>query len=214
VPDGLPPEVAALAETLAVVLKGYDRTPVRAGERAVVLGTGAVGLLWVRVLSARGARVTAVGRRSERRAKATAMGAEDVLDVSVFEDRLRSEGPTADLVVEAVGSEAAWRLAVDAARAGGRVHLFGGLPRGSTVALDAARLHYDELLLAASFHHTPYHFAEALSLLAGGFLDAAALIEERVALDDLPAFFRRGFEGGRPLKAAVLPASRPAHEEV
>src|SRR5688500_6265231 len=40
-PDGLAPEAAALADTLATVLKGLDRTPVRAGERAVVLGTGA-----------------------------------------------------------------------------------------------------------------------------------------------------------------------------
>src|SRR5688500_13837180 len=50
VPEGLDARTAALAEALATVLKGYDRTPVRRGERAVVLGTGALGLLWTRVL--------------------------------------------------------------------------------------------------------------------------------------------------------------------
>jgi L-iditol 2-dehydrogenase len=207
VPQGLAPETAALAESLATVLKGYDRTPARAGESAVVIGTGGQGLLWVRVLASEGVDVTAVGRRKDREEIARALGASRVVGVSEFEERVRAGEVAVDLVVEAVGSVESWATAVASARPGGRVHLFGGPPRGTTLPLDTQRLHYDELLLTASFHHTPYHFSEALHRLAHGFLAPALLIQEHLDLADLPHFFRRHFEGEGPLKAAVRVAA-------
>jgi len=196
IPDDVEAETAALSEIVAVVVKGHDRTPARRGERVVVFGAGPLGLVWVRVLSADGARVTAVDPRRERVEAARAFGAER----TVLEADSAGE---ADLVIEAVGTTGAWDDALAAAAPGGRVHFFGGTPKGTTVELDTQRLHYDELLLTASFHHTPYHFAEALQLLAKGFLDPALLIQERLPLDELPAFFERAARGEGPLKAAV-----------
>ncbi|MDF1700122.1 MAG: hypothetical protein P1V36_03055, partial [Planctomycetota bacterium] len=70
-------------------------------------------------------------------------------------------------------------------------------------ALDPRRVHYEELLVTASFHHTPFHFADALRLLGDGFVDAPLLLQEDVTLEDLPAFFERAAAGGGPLKATV-----------
>ena len=70
VPAGLAPEVAALADNLACVLKGHAETPGRAGETALVLGTGPAGpALDVGARARRRAR-DAAGRRpgSARRA--------------------------------------------------------------------------------------------------------------------------------------------------
>jgi L-iditol 2-dehydrogenase len=160
------------------------------------------------VLSARGAEVTAVGRRADRERVARALGATRVEAIGAFEERVADGEVEADLVVEAAGTVESWQTAIAAARPGGRVHLFGGPPRGTMLPLDTQRLHYDELLITASFHHTPYHFAEALRVLATGFLDPSLLIEERVPLAELPTFFRRHFEGEGPLKASVV--VRPA----
>ncbi len=191
IPDGLPAEAAAMAEPLACVIKGNDRTPARKGEHAVVIGTGALGLLWVKVLATAGAHVLAVGRRPERAESAHAFD---------------PEAAEADLVVAAVGSTDAWELALATASPGGRVNLFGGPPERTTVGLDTQRLHYEELLVTASFHHTPFHFAEALRLLSEGFVDPALFIQQRLELDALPAFMARAASGGGPLKAAVTPS--------
>ncbi len=83
--------------------------------------------------------------------------------------------------------------------------LFGGPPERTNVALDTERLHYAELLVTASFHHTPFHFAEALRLLEQGFLDPEVFIQERLTLEELPAFMARAASGGGPLKAMVAP---------
>lgn len=184
---------AALTENLACVLKGIDRTPARPGERVLVVGTGPMACLWIHVLAAREADVTVLGRSAASVERAAAFGAAPAsTDASGF-----------DLVIECVGSEEAWRSALVAVRPGGRVNLFGGPPRDMPVPLDGARLHYDELTLTASFHHTPHHFEQALLTLAAGVIDVASLVTATVALDDLPAFFA---QEERPLKALVTPS--------
>ena len=205
VPAGVDPRAAALAENLACVLKGRDRSPGRAGERALVLGAGAMGLIWTRVLTLTGVEVTAVDPLPARRDLALQAGAATVLDTGGLEAVLEAATGGWDLVVEVVGDPAVWETAVRAAAPGGRVHLFGGPARGTSIRLDTQRMHYDELTLVASFHHTPYHFAEAVRAAASGLLDPGLLVREEVALESLPDFFRRQFEGGGPPKAAVLP---------
>jgi L-iditol 2-dehydrogenase len=96
-----------------------------------------------------------------------------------------------DLVVEVVGTAEAWQHSLAAVAPGGRVHFFGGPPAGTKLPIDADRLHYEELTLTASFHHTPGHFAKALGLLADGFVDPELLLEPPMALDDVPAWLSR-----------------------
>lgn len=205
VPEGVDPRAAALAENVACVLKGRDRSPGRAGEQGLVLGAGAMGLIWTRVLSLTGVDVTTVDPLPDRRDLALQMGASRVLDTGELDDLLDAGELRADLVVEVVGDPGIWETAIRAAAPGGRVHLFGGPARGTSIPLDTQRMHYDELTLVSSFHHTPYHFAEAVRAMAAGLLEPGVLVREEVALSDLPAFFRRSFEGGGPPKAAVVP---------
>ncbi len=88
----------------------------------------------------------------------------------------------ADIVVEAVGQPQAWSEAVAAVRRGGTVVLFGGLPRGD-VPLDPYRIHYHELTLRGSYHHTPAAIREALGLLAGGAYPFAELLTHAYPLE-------------------------------
>ena len=81
--------------------------------------------------------------------------------------------------------------------------LFGGLPAGTEVAVDATRVHYDELTLRGAFHHTPRHVRAALAFLASGAYPWERLVSHRIALDQLPALFADPPDD--LLKAAVLP---------
>jgi L-iditol 2-dehydrogenase len=184
-PPGLAPEVAALADNVACVLKGHGETPGRAGETALVVGTGPLGRLWSWRLAQAGARVTAAGRTAEGLADLRAFGAPEPLTVDDLERRVRA-GLRFDLVVEAVGRPETWGLALAAVARGGRVQAFGGPPAGTTLPLDAHRLHYDELTLTASFHYTARQLVEALALLGGPGPWRALLADAPLALDDLP----------------------------
>jgi L-iditol 2-dehydrogenase len=191
VPPGLAPEVAAMVEPLACCLRGVERARVDAGETVAILGAGPIALMLSACVADAGGWPVVVGGREERRSLAGAFGAE------------LGDGRGADVVVEAAGSEQAWADAVELVRPGGTVVLFGGLPRDARPALDAYRLHYEELTIRGSFHHTPAAVRAALAFLASGAYPWERLVTHRVLLDELPRLFA---DPPRDLlKAAVLP---------
>lgn len=201
VPAALASEVAALADNVASVLHGLERTPPRAGERVLVLGSGPLGLLWTAFLARAGCEVTLASRRGAQAPLGVGMGATRVLAV----ERL---APTErfDLVVEAAGTPEAWQEALARTAPGARVNLFGGVPAGSALAVDATRLHYEELLVTAAFHYAPAQLDEALAWLAPGGAGASLaprLLGEALALEALPAWLAAAAAAPAPAKAVV-----------
>jgi L-iditol 2-dehydrogenase len=191
VPAGLAPEVAAMVEPLACCLRGVERADVQAGDTVAILGAGPIGLMLAACVADAGGWPVIVGGREERLALVDEFGA-DVGD-----------GRGADVVIEAAGSVDAWTDAVSLVRPGGTVVMFGGLPRDAAPTVDAYRVHYDELTLRGSFHHTPATVRAALGFLASGAYPWQRLITHRVLLADLPALFA---DPPRDLlKAAVTP---------
>jgi L-iditol 2-dehydrogenase len=191
VPPGVAPEVAAMIEPLACCLRGVERAGVRAGDRVAVLGAGPIGLMLAACIGDAGGWPVVVGGRPERRALVAEFGAE------------QGDGVGADVVIEAAGTEEAWFRAEELVRPGGTVVMFGGLPRDARPPIDAYRLHYEELTIRGSFHHTPSAVRAALGFLASRAYPWERLVTHRVLLDDLPALFA---DPPRDLlKAAVTP---------
>jgi L-iditol 2-dehydrogenase len=212
VPEGVPLAHAALAEPLACVVRGIEVSRIAAGQAVAIIGSGAVGLMFVALARQRGARVVAAGRNRERLARALQLGAVATVAAPAAElaARLREQSPDGrgfPVVIEAAGGVETAEAAVGAARKGGLVNLFAGCPADARVALDASRVHYEELTLTSSFHHTPAALREALALIAGGRIDAAALIGDEAPLEALPEVLRA--RGARSLKTAILPWGEP-----
>ena len=81
VPNGLPPDIAALTEPMAVGLHAVRRGEVKKGDVAIVIGCGPVGLSVILHLKAKGVRqVIASDFSPGRRALAQACGADVVID--------------------------------------------------------------------------------------------------------------------------------------
>jgi L-iditol 2-dehydrogenase len=95
-------------------------------------------------------------------------------------------------VVEAVGRPAAWRAALALARPGGEVLLYGGCPAGSEVTFPTHALHYAELRVMGSYHHTPEAVRAALALLTSGTVPFSELLGPPVGLGDVPAVLAAG----------------------
>ncbi|HEX7525257.1 MAG TPA: zinc-binding dehydrogenase [Gaiellaceae bacterium] len=191
VPSGLAPEVAAMLEPLACCLRGVERAGIEAGDSVAILGAGPIGLMLSACVADVGGWPVVVGGREERRALVDEFGAEP------------GDGRGADVVIEAAGSAQAWFDAEELVRPGGTVVMFGGLPRDARPPIDAFRLHYEELTLRGSFHHTPATVRAALAFLSSGAYPWERLVTHHVSLAELPALFA---EPPRDLlKAAVVP---------
>jgi L-iditol 2-dehydrogenase len=189
IPGELPAAAAAMAEPLAAALhavsRGSDATDVG------VLGGGPMGLMLTSLLIAQGRTVTVAERHPDRRAQASALGATAVAELARHE-----------LVFEAVGRPETWTAAAAAAAPGGVVVLVGGCPRGSDVSFPAGAIHYDELDLRGTFHHSYAEVEEALALLARGDVEWRALAGDTISLDELPAALAA--PGGGPARKWVV----------
>ncbi len=191
VPAGLASEVAAMIEPLACCLHGVERARIEAGQTVAVLGPGPIGLMLCAAARDAGANVVVVGGRPERQELAGAFGA------------VVGDGQGADVVIEAAGTEDSWADAVELVRAGGKVVFFGGRERGSDLAVDTYRLHYEELTLLGSFHHTPRTVRAALAFLGSGAHPWERLITHQIGLDEVAGLFEDPPDD--LLKAAVRP---------
>src|SRR5258708_23428896 len=80
IPEGVSYEEAAMVEPLACVVHGRVFAELRSGETVAVIGTGPIGLMFVRLCKLAGAEVIAVGRGEARMAVAHDLGADVVID--------------------------------------------------------------------------------------------------------------------------------------
>lgn len=218
VPDQVLLEHAALTEPLACVVRGLEESGARAGDTMVVIGAGPIGLMFMHAAELAGVKVIAVVKRREQIAPARLFGAVSVVQVDAVDDviaatRALTPGERgADIVIEAVATPATWEWAVEMVRKGGLVNFFGGPPSGTKVQLDTNRLHYGDITLKASFHHTPATCRTAFGLVTSGRFKCADYITGHARLDEVPAVFTRMLRRDRGLqdiKTAVIPEGAP-----
>jgi 2-desacetyl-2-hydroxyethyl bacteriochlorophyllide A dehydrogenase len=90
IPEGVPFEIAALTEPLAVALHGVNRAEAKPGDKVVVFGCGPIGLGMVLWLVDRGVQdVVALDLSDERLERAMALGASAVINPSKEDVRAR-----------------------------------------------------------------------------------------------------------------------------
>jgi len=202
---------AALVEPLACTLRGLQETGVRGGDTVAVIGLGPIGMMFVRLAKAvYGARVIAIGRRNQQLERAAKMGADELVlndegaDV-VGPVRKLTGGRGADVVIEAVGLPELWQLAIQLLRRGGVVNLFGGCPGETHISLDTNLLHYSELSLKASFHHTPALIRKALDIISRGYITAKDLVNRVEPLTNLLEVMQHLMSHNGHLKTAIIP---------
>jgi L-iditol 2-dehydrogenase len=209
-PENVSFHEAALVEPLACVLRAAEKTEIEEGSTVVVIGMGPIGLMFVQVLKAQGAKVIALGNRSTQLAMAKTMGADYVVDSTrsnVVEQvrKITSGMRGADVVIEAVGSKETWQQAMGMVRRGGTINLFGGCPSGTHIPLDSTLIHYSEITIKANFHHTPRHIREALDVIHRGKLKAKSLITGEEHLAALGSVLERLLNRNGDLKIAIIP---------
>jgi L-iditol 2-dehydrogenase len=193
VPEHLPMALASMTEPLACVLHGIARSGVKPDDRVVVLGDGAIGLMFVAVL-AKNTEVILWGGNNHRLEIGEKLGAaktfnyHQVTDIANTVKEL-TDGWGADVVIEATGVPSVWETAIACGRPGATINLFGGCPKDTSISVNTEKLHYSELTLKGVFHNTPEYVKSALSLIASGTIPFDLLISENRPLQDLEQVF-------------------------
>ena len=211
VPSNVSYEEAAMVEPLACVLRGLHETNLEIGDTVVVIGGGPIGLMFVQVAKLKGCNVISVAKRDSQVPAAKRLGADDVVQITQVQDpvdavrALTPDRRGADVVIEAVGRPEAWEWSIDMVRKGGTVNFFGGCASGTKVALDTNRLHYSEITLKATFHHTPETVRKAFALIAERKIRGADYITGEAPLSRLQQVLRHMLNRNGDIKTAIIP---------
>ncbi|MHB8902589.1 MAG: galactitol-1-phosphate 5-dehydrogenase [Thermoguttaceae bacterium] len=205
-PDAVSFEQAAMMEPVSIAVHAVARVPMQAGDTAVVVGTGMIGLLIVQALKARGCGpVLAVDTRSDRLALARQLGA-DLTFVAPDDDVVgmvmhHTAGRGADLAMEAVGFGPSVNMAIRTVRKGGSVGLVGNLSPNVELPLQAVVTR--ELSLFGSCASRG-EYAACLDMIAGGRIQVEPLMSGVASLEEAPEWFARLHSGKENLMKVVI----------
>jgi L-iditol 2-dehydrogenase len=211
VPDHVPLEHAALTEPLACAVHGFEDSRPHRGDTVAVIGGGPLGLMILHVAALSGCNVIALVKHDGQVEAARQLGAAHVVQTSSIRKAIqearalthRSQG--VDIAIEAVGIPETWQEAVELVRKGGTVNFFGGCAVGTHVTLDTNRLHYSDITLRATFHHTPAICRKALALIASGGFQADKFITGHAHLYELNRVFEKLMNRSTEIKTAIVP---------
>ncbi len=200
-PDSIPFEIASLLEPFACVAQGISLLPLRPDSSVLVIGPGAIGLMFAAGLKASGVHdVTLAGRHESRLAIGEQLGAK----TCKIADIPTGEAHRFDIVVECTGQVEVWEKSVDYARKGGTVMLFGGCAAGTRASFDTKHLHYDQISLISPFHFGTKAVRMARGWILGGTIDLSALISGERSLAEGPEVFE-DLRAGKGVKYVFRP---------
>ena len=192
IPDGVSFAEASVSEPFACAINAQELADTHEGDVVVVVGSGPIGCLHVRLARARGAaKVFLVELSRERLDLAAEIVKPDAAICSAEVDPVQAvldltDGKGASLVITAAASGAAQEPGLRMLAPRGRISLFGGLPKDKpTITLDSNLVHYRELTIWGANGSSPAHNKQALAHIADGSVPVADLITHRLPLDQI-----------------------------
>jgi len=191
VPDGLPHRLAALTEPLAVGVHAVAKSGIVAGDAALVIGLGPVGLACIAAMKLLGiGPIVGADFSPARRALAEHLGCDEVVDPDV-ESAIaawrRVDGAKPLVVFEAVGVPGMIEQTMRMAPKGSRILIVGA-------CMQEDRIHPmlgvgKELSLQFVLGYEPHEFAASLDAIANDRVDLAPLLTGSVTIDGIPQAF-------------------------
>jgi L-iditol 2-dehydrogenase len=210
IPDDISFDEASFIEPVNTCIKAVEKARVTAGETAVVMGLGPIGLLLAMLSKLEGATVIGSDPMPERRAKSISLGVD--LAVDPREGRLaekigsRTQGRGADVVLVAVPIPVALTDALTLARPGGRVLLFAQNDPLMKIEFPAAAVGVEEKEILGSYSAAIDRASEAARLIFTRQLPVKELVSHCFSLEDMDRALQLAARPvGESLKVVINP---------
>ncbi len=195
-PSSVTTREGALCEPISVGIQAVRRADIDVGDTVLVMGAGPIGILAMDVAKAAGATdlvaVDIVPSKLDRAAKRGATLTIDARETDVAKAVRDEFGAGVDVAIEATGAPPAIEATLDAPRPDGTVVLVGLAP-DETVPMDTFELIRRQIDVRGSYRFANT-YPTAISLLAGGEVDATGIMDFEMPLDRIGDAFERATE--------------------
>ncbi|MCG9697861.1 zinc-binding dehydrogenase [Shewanella sp. Isolate11] len=216
VPDNVPAEAAALTEPLAVGLHAVNRSDIAAGETALVVGCGPIGLAVIAALKLRGiTNIVAADLQAEKLQKAEVLGASLTVNPSKQDEvtAAAEHGANSRLVIfECVGIHTLIDGFIRRAPANSTIVVTG--IHTATASVNYAYATVKELDLRFSYYYQPQEFTECLNAIAEGKIPWQQMLTGKVGIDGVEQAFEQLLSPNDHIKVVIEPWRNGALQEV
>ena len=201
IPDDMSFKQAALLEPFACAVYGVSQIPVEQGDYVAVNGCGPSGLMFIRLLYLKGARVIACDKSKVRLEAAKKLGAYDIINIEEVDDQVQAVKDLTpgkrgvDSAVESAGSVKVWEMSINMVRPGGFALLYGGTKAGEELTVDTKLLHYSQVTIKGLYHTTPLYVNQAFELLKMKVIDEKDFLYNEYKLENVKEALMNHHEG-------------------
>jgi len=176
IPSHLSFESACLTEPCCVAYNAVvENAHIKPGDRVIILGPGTIGMLCAAIAKLCGGDVCVVGLPADksRLSIAAKYGCEIITgDASAW--AMEGDGLGADCIIDAAGTSATLRIALELVRPNGQISKVGWGPQPLNFSLDA--LVQKNIRLQGSFSHNWPIWERVISLIAGEQLNVQHIV--------------------------------------
>ena len=208
-PDEVTYEQGTFIEPLGTVVRGSRAAEVQPGDSMLILGSGLVGLLHIKLARAQGAgRIIATDMHDSRLRFAEKIGADHTIDASADVPTLVrevNEGHLVDKVIVCTGALSAAEQGLKSVDKGGTVLFFAVPKPGENIAVDVNTFWREDISVKVSYGAAPEDNEQALALISAGKVNVTDMITHRLSLDAIAEGFRLASEGAESLKVIIEP---------
>ncbi|GLI10498.1 (R,R)-butanediol dehydrogenase [Paenibacillus tyrfis] len=191
IPDSVSYEQGALVEPSAVALYAVRSSQLKVGDKAVVFGTGPIGLLVIEALKASGAsEIYAVELSPERKRKAEELGAIviDPKEYDVVQEIHKRTGGGADIAFEVTGVPPVLTQAIESTKVAGQIMIVSIFEREAPIRPNHLVMKERSMTGIIGYRNV---FPAVIRLMEQGFFPAEKLVTKRIKLDEA---VEHGFE--------------------
>jgi len=194
-PPELPFHIAPIIEPLSCIFHALDKVPVEDVDKILILGSGSICAMFSSILSKLGKEVFIAGRNEE---KMRIISENTGVSWVKFEN-LKGKF---DLVIDTTANPEVAKTGFEVVNKGGYIFLFAGFQEGKEISINQSKIHYGEIQILTSFHHTPSSVRKAHSFLVKNPRIFEFLISGFYRLEDIKLAFEN-LANGKGFKYAI-----------
>jgi len=196
-PPELPFHVAPIIEPLSCVFHALEKVPLEDVENVLILGSGSISAMFSLVLSELGKEVLITGRSEEKMRTISE-------NTKVKWVKFESLKGAFDLVIDTTANSNVAGMGLKFVNKGGYMLMFAGFREGEEIKIEQPRIHYSEIQILTSFHHTPQSVRKAYTFLLKNYRSLEFLISGFYTLENINKAFEN-MAKGLGFKYAITP---------
>lgn len=184
---------AVFVEPVSCCVRAMERIEYRKGDYFVVVGTGAMGLIFIQLIKLGGANVIAIDLDTKRLKLAKELGADYVLNPKssdIVKDIKKITEIGVDHTILTVTNEITLKSAVKYSRDGGVINIFGVAKKEQTIPLDFESIYRRELVIKSHYSATPETLKKAYEIVINKKIKVSPLISKILNLNN----FKKGLD--------------------